>query len=195
MSNCDEHAKKICRRCCCCCQLAITINRLKPHCVSSLAEIRCWFFFLFAAGIEVGLLRYSKLYILQLIHVMSVGQEFSLIQNLNIDNIFFKIFYSYPVRLKMSSSGICPICTCLNEAAAGTIETIMCPHCSNVSYCTAHQFLHLPSGPKPVNPGEDRVEQQFCFPMEIVERAGIGRCLVAAKDLEEGELIFWGTRN
>lgn len=34
------------------------------------------------------------------------------------------------------------------------------------------------------------VERDLCFPYEVVQKEGIGRCLVATRKIEPGELIF-----
>ena len=53
-----------------------------------------------------------------------------------------------------------------------------CENCKSVLICNAHQHLHLDA------------EYKTCFPVKIAYKKGVGRCLVAIRDIKPGKLII-----
>jgi hypothetical protein len=54
----------------------------------------------------------------------------------------------------------------------------MCQNCSITPVCDAHGHLHRDN------------ELRICYPVEIVVRNGVGRCMVATRDIQPGELVM-----
>ena len=65
-------------------------------------------------------------------------------------------------------------------------EAPECPACRATGVCEDHSAFHRQNG--------------RCLPVRVVEKSGVGRCVVALKDLDPGELIFqdqplvWGSK-
>jgi len=71
-----------------------------------------------------------------------------------------------------SHLSLCFLCA---KPAAGP-----CPVCGLVGVCgEEHQGVHRP--------------EQFCFPFRVEQREGVGRLVVASRDIEPLELIMWDT--
>ena len=51
----------------------------------------------------------------------------------------------------------------------GNENSFLCPHCQMVWVCAAHHDLHR--------------AQDKCWPWTIVQKPGVGRCLVASRDI------------
>jgi len=59
----------------------------------------------------------------------------------------------------------------------GVKATGICEKCGLVGYCEIHKNLHRPDN--------------FCFPFMVEKREGVGRILVATRDIDPLELILW----
>ena len=57
-------------------------------------------------------------------------------------------------------------------------NSFRCEHCHCIQSCQAHFSLHYDSGKK------------ACWPFAISQKIGVGRCLVAARDISAGELVL-----
>ena len=60
----------------------------------------------------------------------------------------------------------------------GKPATEVCDKCGLVAFCSeAHKKLHRP--------------ENFCFPFMVEQREGVGRYVVAVRDIEPLELVMW----
>lgn len=53
-----------------------------------------------------------------------------------------------------------------------------CQHCQNVLLCQAHYYIH------------HNEQENICWPFQIASKAGIGRCLIASRNIAAGEKIL-----
>jgi len=53
----------------------------------------------------------------------------------------------------------------------------LCQSCRLVWFCARHKELHR--------------RGEYCFPVRVEERIGVGRCLVATRNIKRGELVLW----
>ena len=67
-----------------------------------------------------------------------------------------------------------------------------CLFCGNDN-ATKCQFCHLVTTCQPHLPLHHDDYQEFCYPFKIVQKDGVGRCLVAARKISAGDLILSDT--
>ena len=60
----------------------------------------------------------------------------------------------------------------------GNDNASLCHYCRLVSLCRAHFHLHYNEAEK------------LCYPVKLIAKEGVGRCLVAARKIKAGELIL-----
>lgn len=57
-------------------------------------------------------------------------------------------------------------------------NSFVCEHCHKVQLCRAHYAIHY------------NYDTRKCWPFRIDYKPGVGRCLVASRDIDAGELIL-----